>query len=174
MLVGLGGIAIAGAVGASRWGNRSIPITTRLAAVGLALAAFAVQVPGLVSVERLRASATELEDANPDLALELADDSVRSAPFAASPYVQRGLVKQAQGDLAAARVDLREAVSREPTNWRHHALLAGVEARLGDRPAVDSELREARRLNPRSAFLVPGSPFVNQLEALLARAAGTR
>lgn len=170
VVVGLGGIAIAGSAGASRWGNRSMPNTARLAAVGLALAAFAVQIPGLVSVERLRASVTELQNENPDLALELADDSVRAAPFAASPYVQRGLAKQAQGDLAGAREDLGEAIIREPTNWRHHALMAAVAARLGDRRALDRELAEARRLSPRSAFLVPGSSFVNQVEALLKKA----
>jgi Flp pilus assembly protein TadD len=134
--------------------------------VAAALAVFAVLVPPLVSLERLRASATALRQQQPVRALELAEESVDAEPFAASPYVQRALVHEARGDLPAAEADLREAVERERTNWRHRVLLARVAARGGDAAEMDAQLAAARRLSPNSPLLQEGSPLVVELTAL--------
>jgi len=128
----------------------------------------ALQVPGLVSTQRARASADELRGGDESRALELAEDAVAAEPYGASAYVQRALVRQARGELESAAADLWEAIEREPTNWRHPLLLARVAALMGDRQGVQSQLTRARQLTPRSGFLVEGSDFLTELEALQA------
>ncbi len=172
VVLGLGGLAVAGAAGFDRWGSTRMSRWWRAAAAVAALLAMAVQVPGLTSTERQRASATALSDGDTDMALTLADESVDAAPWAATPYVQRALVYEAEGNLDEARSDLDEAVEREPLNFRHHLLLARVEARAGDAAVSRAELRRARELSPNSVLLAPGSLQVLELEALLDEAGG--
>ena len=172
VIIGVGGLAVAGAAGFNRLGERRLPTVTRPAAAVAAFCAAVVLVPSLVSLERLRASATELRAGNPAVALGLADDSIDAAPFAASPYVQRALVNEARRRLDLARFDLEEAIEREPTNWRHHVLLARIAARAGDRAAMQRELREVRRLSPNSIYLSELSGFRPELTALLKQSGG--
>ena len=163
----LGGAAVAGAAAFPRWGARPVSPGPRVTMIAIALVAAAIQVPGLVSTERLRASGAELRGGSVERAHELADDAVQAEPWAAEPYVQRALVEEQEGDLTAAREDAREAIDRERTNWRRHLVLARIEARAGHRSAVNAELAEARRLAPHSLFLVPNSPFLQEIDALL-------
>jgi hypothetical protein len=174
VLLGLGGLAVAGSAGAERWGGPPSPISLRLAVIAIALVAILIQVPGLSATDRLRSSAAELLAGNTGKAAELANESVEAEPFAASPYVQRALVHEAVGDLPAAEADLEEAIERERSNWRHHLLLARVHARAGDRAEGRAELAEARRLAPRFGFLAPGAPFIALLEARLSGGQGDR
>ena len=163
----IGGIAVTGAAGFERWGRQPLSTGPRIAIVLAAVAAGAVQVPELVSTERLRASAAELVNGSADRAAELADESVRAESWAAAPYVQRALVEQQRGDLDEARRDLQRAIEKEPTNWRHHLLLARLEAEAGDRAAVKAQLAEVRRLAPRSLFLIPNAPQRGEIDAVL-------
>lgn len=163
----IGSMAVACTAAFPRWGRRPLGAGPRAAIVLFALAAAAVQVPPLVSVERLRASADELRSGSADRAIELAGEAVTAEPWAAAPYVQRALSEQQQGDLTAARADLQKAVEKEPTNWRHHFLLARLEAEAGNRPATVLELEQVRRLAPHSVFLVPGNPARGQIDAVL-------
>ncbi len=174
VFVGLGSLAVAGSAGFDRLGRAKVSASVRFAMVAAALLAAAIQVPGLVSTELLRGSAEQLRAGQTGDALALANDAVRAEEFAASPYAQRGLVKQADGDLDGARSDLLEAIDKEPTSWRHHLVLAGVLARLGDRAGVSREITRARRLNPQSIYLLPGSPTVTQLQELAAEAPSPR
>ena len=171
-LLGVGGLVVAGAAGSERWRKQPLSISLRLAAIVIAVVAVAIQVPGLISTERLRGSAAQLRAGDTEKAAELADESIDAQPFAASPYVQRALVREAAGDLAAAKTDLKDAIEREPTNWRHHLLLARIYARAGDAAGGRAELAEARRLAPRFGFLAPGSPFIAELEARLSPSPG--
>jgi hypothetical protein len=163
----IGSMAVACTAAFPRWGRRPLGAAPRAAIIVVAVAAAAVQVPPLVSVERLRASADELRSGGADRAVELADQAVRAEPWAAAPYVQRALSEQQQGDLAAARADLQKAVEKEPANWRHHFLLARLEAQAGNRAATVFELEQVRRLAPNSVFLVPGNPARGQIDAVL-------
>ncbi|MGZ5375695.1 MAG: O-antigen ligase family protein [Solirubrobacterales bacterium] len=165
----LGGAAVAGAASFPRWGPQRLSAAPRVTLIAVALAAVLVQVPGLVSTERLRASGDELRGGSVDRASELADEAVRAEPWAAAPYVQRALVEQRQGDLAAARTDAQRAIDRERTNWRHHIVLARIEAQAGDRAAVRAQLAEARRLAPDSALLLPSSPLLQEINVTLIR-----
>ena len=165
----IGGIATAAAGGFERLGEPSLRPWTRAGLVALALVAGISQVPGLVSTERIMASETQLAAGNPERAKELADEAIDAEPWAGAPYAARALALESAGDLAGARRDSRDAIDREPYDWRQHLLLARIDARMGDRRGVDAELREAYRLAPNSAYLVPGTPFRRQLDALLAR-----
>ncbi len=152
----LGSAAVAGAAASERWGHPPLGVPARIAAIAVAIAAFVVQVPPLVSTQRRFDSADNLRAGHVARAETLANESVDAEPWAAPPYVQRALVEEAQGDLDAARADLDRAVDREPTNWAHRFLLADLEARAGDPAAVRAQLAEVRRLAPGSIFLVPG------------------
>jgi O-antigen ligase len=167
--LGIGGAAIAAAGGFERAGERKLRLWTRAGLVLLALAAGVSQVPGLVSTERIRASETRLADGDPNRARELADEAIDAEPWAGAPYAARALALESAGDLNGAKQDVGEAIDRDPYDWRNHLLLARIEARTGDRSAVEAQLREARRLAPRSLYLLPTSPFRQQLDALLSQ-----
>ncbi len=166
-VLALGGIAIAGAATSRRWGPLPLGGPARAALIAVALLAIAVQIPPLVSTERLRASATELNEGSVDRAEDLADESVRAEPWAASPYAHRALVKLERSQFEEARTDLEKAVEKEPTNWRHHFLLARVEAEAGKLANVKQQLAEVKRLAPHSPYLIPGHPERVTIDELL-------
>jgi tetratricopeptide (TPR) repeat protein len=125
-----------------------------------------------VSTERSRASESELAKGDAASAKDLAGQAITAEPWAATPYAVRALALERLGDIAAAKRDVQRAFDREPENWRHPLLLARLDAEQGDRAGVESELREVRRLAPRSPYLLPTSPFRQQLDQLLAKAKG--
>ena len=165
----IGGVAIAGAGGLER-GNRDLNPWLRSAAVVAALLVGAVQVPGLVSTERTRASQDELAQGHAQRARELADQAITAEDWAASPYSARAIASERLGDLAGAEKDVQQAIDREPDNWRHHLLLARIEAEQGDARATRAQLGAARRDAPHSPYLVPFSPYMQQIDSLLKRA----
>jgi SAM-dependent methyltransferase len=127
-------------------------VARRAAVVVAAVIAALVQLPGLVSVSSMRRSQALAQGGSSKAALAKANDAIQAEPWAASPYVQRGLLEEAAGDLRAARTDLLRARRREPTNWRHPLVLARIDAEQGHVPAALANARAARRLRPRSAF----------------------
>ena len=127
----------------------------RVGATLLAVLACLVELPGLVSTSEVRRSQSSVRTGAFDNALRQANDAIDAEPWAATPYVQRALVEERTGRLAAARVDLQRAISREPTNWRHPLTLARVEAELGDSQAALRYYQRARRLHPLSPVFKP-------------------
>ena len=96
-----------------------------------------------------------------------AHDAVESQPWAATPYLQRGLVAEALGDFTAGRQDFRRAARPEPKNYRPYLLLARVEALVrrrrhgGKRPVLrfgELEVDTARRAVRRAGQLIDLSP----------------
>jgi hypothetical protein len=168
----IGGAAVAAAGGFERFGEPALSWWLRAPLVGLALAAAASQVPGLVSTERIRASEAKLAGGDPARAKELADDAIDAEPWAGSGYAARALARERLGDLAGAQDDVRSAIQREPYDWRNNLLLARIDARRGDRAGVQEQLREVHRLAPRSLYLNPALPYRLQLDALLASSEG--
>jgi tetratricopeptide (TPR) repeat protein len=132
-----------------------------------AVLAGAIQVPGLVSAERTRASESALARGEPQRAQDLAGQGITAENWAASPYGARALASEALGDLAEAKTDAQEAIDREPDNWRYRLLIARIEAEQGDRQASLSQLEEARRLWPRNPYLFAFSSSTQQLNSLL-------
>jgi hypothetical protein len=162
----LGGVAVAGAGGLDRAGTAQPGPWLRLGLTVGALLLAAVQVPGLVSTQRSRASETDLDQGRLSAALDAANDAVDAEPWAATPYATRALVLERSGDLSAAAGDARDAIDREPDNWRNHLLLARIDAERGSRRTALSQLAEARRLAPRNLLLAPTSPDVRTIQAL--------
>jgi O-antigen ligase len=164
------GIAIAGAAGSERLRRRerSAPLSrpgVRAALVILALAAAAVQVPGIVSTDRLRDSQVAVRARDLPLAAQLAQSSVDAEPWAAAPRVQLGLVRERQGDLSAALRSLEDARSKERQNWRIPLAIARVELKRGDRAAARRAFAEGRALAPLSPYFDPGSAFALSLRS---------
>jgi O-antigen ligase len=146
--IGIGGLAVASAAGLERsTGGDRIRIGWRAAILVACLAVGAVQVPGIVSTERVRDSEEALASGDASEALELADDASEAQPWAASPLSQRALAHERLGELDQAREDLIEAREKEPANWLWAAQLAGVEQRRGEPEAAARQAAEARALN---------------------------
>jgi O-antigen ligase len=129
-----------------------------LAVVGLALAwitALALVGPLLVD-RQLSASRAAAADGDFAGAVAKADTARSIEPWAASPYVELGLLAQAQGDFVTARERLGQAIDREEGNWVLFYLLARVESEAGDVGAAEAAIAEAQRLNPEELCLREG------------------
>ena len=170
----IGGVAVAGAGGLDRSQLPNLgPWMRALAVVGALLAA-AVQLPGLVSTQRVRASEAELAKGHPARARELADQAITAEDWAGTPYAARALASEELNDLPGAKRDAQQAVDREPDNWRDRLILARIEAKLHQDAAARAELREARHLAPYVPYLNPASQYMKQLRKLLREGATPR
>jgi O-antigen ligase len=121
-----------------------------LAVTGLAvawIAAIALIGPLLVDRE-IEASQSAAADGDLISAVSHAKTARSIEPFAASPYVQLGLLAESQGDFATAAERLTQAIDREDRNWQLYYLRSRVEEEAGDRAAARADLDRARRLNP--------------------------
>jgi O-antigen ligase len=119
-----------------------------VAALALAwVAALALIGPLLVQHE-LKSS--QQAAAEGDLTAAVGDaSSARSIePWAASPYVQLGLLAQLQGDTATATERLTQAIEREDRNWQLYYLRSKVEREAGDEAAAEADVARAEELNP--------------------------
>jgi O-antigen ligase len=74
-------------------------------------------------------------------------------PWSSAPYLQLGLVSDAQGSSTAAVDWLDEAIRRSRRDWSLWWTAAGIELRLGNVGAAKRDLAEACRLNPHSQIL---------------------
>jgi Flp pilus assembly protein TadD len=155
--VALGGVAIAAAGGSQRRRSRSRhgPLHrpgVRGAFVALAVAAAAVQVPGLIATQRIRASQAAFRDGDLTAAARLASDAQSAEPWAADPRVQLGLIQEREGRTIQAQQTVRSALSREPTNWQIPLVLSRIELERGSRAAARRIFEHGRRLAPHSPF----------------------
>jgi O-antigen ligase len=122
----------------------------RFTVAALALAWLsAIALIGPLLVER-EVSASQDAAAKGEIAsaVEHADTARSIEPWAASPYVQLGLLAELQGDYAGAAERLTQAIDREDRNWQLYYLRSRVESAAGDDAAARADLNEARRLNP--------------------------
>jgi O-Antigen ligase len=117
---------------------------------GLALAWIAaIALIGPLLVER-EIDSSQAAAARGDFAsaVDHADTARSIEPFAASPYVQLGLLAESQGDYATATERLTQAIDREDRNWQLYYLRSRVEEEAGAQDAARADLNHARRLNP--------------------------
>jgi tetratricopeptide (TPR) repeat protein len=125
---------------------------------GLALAwisALALIGPLLVDRE-IDTSNANAADGNVAAAVDHAETARSIEPWAASPYLQLGLLAEAQGEYGPALHRLSQAIDREEDNWKLHYLRARVEHKAGDGGAAQASLEEAQRLNPEEECLEKG------------------
>ncbi|HEY5943463.1 MAG TPA: O-antigen ligase family protein [Solirubrobacterales bacterium] len=129
-----------------------------LAVAGLALAwVAALALIGPLLVEReIDASNAAAADGQIESAVNHADTARSIEPWAATPYLQLGLLAESQGDYATAAERLSQAIDREEDNWQLYYLRARVQRRAGDASAAQADITEARRLNPEEACLQEG------------------
>jgi O-antigen ligase len=74
-------------------------------------------------------------------------------PWAASPYVQLGLLAERQGDYGGAIVHFGHAIEREDRNWQWYYLRSRVEHEAGEAANARADLEKARELNPQALCL---------------------
>ncbi|HEY6732046.1 MAG TPA: O-antigen ligase family protein [Solirubrobacterales bacterium] len=129
-----------------------------LTVAGLAVAwitALALVGPLLVDRE-IDTSNAAAADGNFASAVDHADTARSIEPWAATPYVQLGLLAESEGDYATAADRLGQAIDREEGNWLLFYLRARVEHRGGDDAAAAADIEEAQRLNPEEKCLREG------------------
>jgi len=128
------------------------------AVAGIVLAwVSAVALVGPLLVER-ELDASRGAAARDDLgsAVDHANTAHSIEPWAASPYVQLGLLAQLQGEYPAAAADFTHAIERENENWQWYYLRAKAEHEGGDEQTARADLERAQQLNPRAACLREG------------------
>jgi hypothetical protein len=119
-----------------------------LAGLGMAwIAALALVGPLLVERE-IKASQKAAAEGDIPAAISHADTARSIEPWAASPYVQLGLIAQFQGDYPEAVHRLSQAIDREDRNWQLYYLRSGMRAQAGDSAGAEADLELARELNP--------------------------
>jgi len=89
-------------------------------------------------------------------AINHADTARSIEPWAASPYLQLGLLAESQQEYGPAAERLGQAIDREEENWQLYYLRARVEHLAGDDGAAAVDLRQALRLNPEEKCLEEG------------------
>ncbi|HET9162850.1 MAG TPA: O-antigen ligase family protein [Solirubrobacterales bacterium] len=122
---------------------------------GLAVAALAiawisaVALIGPLLVEReIDASQSAATSGDLTSAVDHAKTARSIEPFAATPYVQLGLIAESQGEYDVAIERLTQAIDREDRNWQYYYLRSRVEEEAGDQAAARADLVRARHLNP--------------------------
>jgi hypothetical protein len=129
-----------------------------LTVAGLAVAWIAaIGLIGPLLVEReIDASRSAADVGDFAAAVDRANTARSIEPFAASPYVQLGLLAELQRDYATAKQRLTQAIAREDRNWQLYYLRSRVEHEAGEEAAARADLARARELNPRLACLHSG------------------
>jgi O-antigen ligase/polysaccharide polymerase Wzy-like membrane protein len=129
-----------------------------LTVAGLALAwvvALALIGPLLVDRE-IDSSNAAAADGNLAVAVDRAETARSIEPWAATPFVQLGLLAESQEEYGPAAERLSQAIDREDGNWQLYYLRARIEHEGGDDGAAEADLDEARRLNPEEKCLDKG------------------
>jgi O-antigen ligase len=167
-IAGLGAVFFlaAGALVAARCGQIASPADGKggrernfgvvVAGVAVAwLAAIALVGPLLVERE-IESSQHAVAGENITSAVDHADTARSIEPWAASPYLQLGLIAEREGEYELAAHRLSQAIEREEGNWELFALRSRIEASGGDAAAAHADLEKARELNPLAPQLKAG------------------
>jgi O-Antigen ligase len=93
---------------------------------------------------------------NVESAVNHANTARSIEPWAATPYLQLGLLAQAQGETGEAVHRFQQAIDREDHNWTLYYLKAKAEHQMGRNEAAQADLAEAKHLNPLETCLTRG------------------
>jgi hypothetical protein len=149
--VGMLGIAL-GASPSMRAAARSWFGTLRPAIAVVAVAAIIPQFVALAAGVHLRSSQTAYTAGDGEKARSQALAAKALEPWAASPYLQLGLVSEDEGNYDAAARWLGEAISRSKRDWSLWLIAARIETERGAIALARRDLHEAQRLNPHSSI----------------------
>ena len=139
-------------------GRGPAPRRYGLAVVGLAVAwltALALIGPLLVDRE-IDSSRSAAEAEKLDSAVNHALTARSIEPWAATPYIQLGLLAQARSEYPLAIERLGQAIDREDGNWVLYYLRAKAEHEAGDDAAASADRGKAQQLNPLEGCLSEG------------------
>jgi hypothetical protein len=137
-----------------RWPVRA---ALRGAVALVVLAAIAALAIPLGMTSAIRSSQAQARAGHLRAALADAATAQNLEPYAATPRLQRALLLEQLGDLAAARVAIAQAEAREPANWQIWLIAARIEAESGHARAAVRAFREAHRLDPRDPVTALGA-----------------
>ncbi|MGI8728160.1 MAG: hypothetical protein ACR2K6_10850, partial [Solirubrobacterales bacterium] len=112
-----------------------------------ALVVILVEVPALVSIERVREAQDQRTRGNLAAAVSLATEAIEATPWAATPYYARAEAYRDAGELRQARVDVQRAIEREPGNLFHPLLAADIAIEDGRPQRARRALDDAIELN---------------------------
>lgn len=93
---------------------------------------------------------------NVESAVNHAETARSIEPWAATPYLQLGLLAQSKGEYDQAIDRFEQAIDRENHNWTLYYLKAKAEHQGGEKEAAQADLEEAKRLNPLQTCLDEG------------------
>jgi O-antigen ligase len=93
---------------------------------------------------------------NIESAVNHAETARSIEPWAATPYLQLGLLAQAKGEDGEAIRRFEQAIDRENHNWTLYYLKAKAEHQAGEKEAAQADRAEAQRLNPLQTCLDEG------------------
>ena len=155
----LAGVAVVG-VGMLGFALGALP-STRSSALGrlgvlrpaLALVAVAAIIPQYVVLatgSHIRNSQAAFKAVDGPRARSEALAAKAIEPWAASPYLQLGLISEAEGNYSAAARWLDDAISRSKRDWSLWLTAARIEVENGNARSAVRDLAEAKRLNPSS------------------------
>jgi O-antigen ligase len=119
------------------------------------IAAIALLGPLLVDRE-IDASRNAAASGDVGAAIDHAKRARSIEPWAASPYVQLGLLAELNGEYETAAIEFSHAINREDHNWQWYYLRSKVEHEGGDETAALEDLEKARELNPIAECLRSG------------------
>lgn len=126
---------------------------SRALAIAACLLLAVVQVPGLVSLERVRSSYSALAAGAPEVALERSREAADAAPWSAPAAAAEAEAELALGMAPAALEDARRALDAAQEDWSYAVLLARVAEAAGARREAIAALRTAAELRPGAAAL---------------------
>ena len=126
------------------------PRIARAALTALAVAAIAAQAPPLLSQLHLDDSRAAAAARRPAAAAAEARRAHVLEPWAASPLLQLALLEEQAGDLRRADAFVRNALTRDASDWRIWLVAARIQTEAGQVDRARRSLAVARRLNPRS------------------------
>lgn len=129
-----------------------------LAVAGLAIAWLtAIALVGPLLVEReITSSQSAAASGNIESARSHAETARSIEPWAASPYLQLGLLAEENLEYPTGVERLGQAIGREDEDWVLYYLRARIEHEAGETAAARADQLEAQRLNPLETCLTEG------------------
>ena len=145
------GLALAGGSAQPRRARRRV--AGKLAFAALAIVVVLSQADLLIATTSTSSSQAAATRGDLATAQRLARRAQLFEPWAASPYVQMALVKEAREQLPQALDSIQTALDREHADWRIWYIAARIERKLGRVQVARASEEEARALNPNSPLL---------------------
>jgi O-antigen ligase len=128
-----------------------------VASVAVAWIAAAALIGPLLVSREIKASQNAAASGDIASAVDHAKTARSIEPWAASPYVQLGLLAELQEDYPGAVLAYTDAIEREDRNWQWYYLRAKAEREADETAAAEADLAKARELNPLAACLNNGA-----------------